>query len=36
MELNGKIPARRLEPIMVKNKEKPVELYEVPWQDPAS
>ncbi len=32
-QLNGKIPARRLPPIMVKNKEKPVELYEVPWQD---
>ncbi len=33
LQLNGKIPARRLQPIMVKNKEKPVELYEVPWQD---
>ncbi len=32
-QLYGKVPARRLAPIMVKNKEKPVELYEVPWQD---
>jgi adenylate cyclase len=30
-ELSGKIPARRLEPIRVKGKEAPVELYDVPW-----
>jgi len=36
LQLNGKIRGQRLEPILVKNKEKPVELYEVPWQDPVS
>jgi adenylate cyclase len=36
LELNGKIPARRLEPIRVKGKETPVELHEVLWQNPAS
>jgi adenylate cyclase len=34
--LNDKIPAQRLEPIRVKGKETPVELYEVTWKDPAS
>ena len=32
-QLNGKIPAQRLEPIRVKGKETPVELYEIRWQD---
>jgi adenylate cyclase len=32
-EVNGKISARRLEPIRVKGKETPVELHEVLWQD---
>jgi adenylate cyclase len=37
LQLNGKIPATRLDPIRVKGKETPVELYEVFWQDsPAS
>ena len=36
MLLNGRIPAQRLEPIRVKGKETPVELYEVFWQDPTS
>jgi len=36
LQLNGRIPAQRLEPIRVKGKETPVELYEVFWQDPAS
>jgi len=36
LQLNGRIPAQRLEPIRVKGKETPVELYEVPWKDPAS
>jgi adenylate cyclase len=31
--LNGKIRAQRLEPIRVKGKETPVDLYEVVWQD---
>jgi adenylate cyclase len=31
-QLNGTIPAQRLDPIRVKGKETPVELYEVPWQ----
>jgi len=31
--LNRKIPAQRLEPIRVKGKEEPVELYEVSWQE---
>ncbi len=31
--LNGIIPAQRLEPILVKGKETPVELYEILWQD---
>jgi adenylate cyclase len=34
--LNADIPAQRLEPIRVKGKETPVELYEIYWQDPAS
>jgi adenylate cyclase len=34
--LNGKIPAERLEPIRVKGKETPVELYAVLWQDPVA
>jgi adenylate cyclase len=29
--LNSQWPARRLEPIMVKGKETPVEIYEVVW-----
>ena len=33
-ELNGSIPAQRLEPIRVKGKETPVELHEVLWQNP--
>jgi adenylate cyclase len=36
LQLNGAIPAQRLEPIRVKGKETPVELYEVPWREPAS
>ena len=36
LELNGTIPAQRLEPIRVKGKETPVELHEVLWQDPVS
>jgi adenylate cyclase len=35
-QLNGRIPGQRLEPIRVKGKETPVELYEVSWQDPVS
>ncbi|MFZ0964861.1 MAG: adenylate/guanylate cyclase domain-containing protein, partial [Terriglobia bacterium] len=34
--LSGRIPTQRLEPIRVKGKETPVELYEVLWQDPVS
>ena len=34
--LNGGVPAQRLEPILVKGKETPVELYEILWQDAAS
>lgn len=30
-QLSGKIPAKRLEPIRVKGKETPVELYDVLW-----
>ncbi|HMD83835.1 MAG TPA: adenylate/guanylate cyclase domain-containing protein [Terriglobia bacterium] len=33
LQLDGSIPAQRLEPIRVKGKEEPVELYEVSWQD---
>jgi adenylate cyclase len=33
--LNGGVPAQRLEPILVKGKETPVELYEILWQDAA-
>jgi adenylate cyclase len=36
LQLNGCIPAQRLEPIRVKGKDTPVELYEVFWQDPVS
>ena len=36
LQLNGRIPAQRLEPIRVKGKETPVELHEVLWQDPVS
>ena len=36
LQLNGRIPAQRLEPIRVKGKETPVELHEVFWQDPVS
>ena len=36
LQLNGRIPGQRLEPIRVKGKETPVELYEVFWQNPAS
>jgi adenylate cyclase len=32
-ELNGSIPAQRLDPIRVKGKETPVELLEVLWQE---
>jgi adenylate cyclase len=32
-QLHGEIPAQRLEPIRVKGKETPVELYEIRWQD---
>jgi len=35
-ELNGGMPAQRLEPIRVKGKEAPVELYQLLWQDTAS
>jgi adenylate cyclase len=34
--LNGGVPAQRLEPILVKGKQTPVELYEILWQDAAS
>ncbi len=34
MQLNGSIPAQRLDPIRVKGKETPVDLYEVFWKDP--
>jgi adenylate cyclase len=33
--LNGGVPAQRLEPILVKGKQTPVELYEILWQDAA-
>jgi adenylate cyclase len=33
--LNGGVPAQRLEPIRVKGKQTPVELYEIPWPDAA-
>jgi adenylate cyclase len=36
LELNGSIPAKRLEPIRVKGKDTPVELYEILWQHPVS
>ena len=36
LELNGRIPAQRLEPIRVKGKETPVELHEILWQKPVS
>jgi adenylate cyclase len=36
LQLNGSIPAQRLEPIRVKGKETPVELHEVHWQNPVS
>ena len=36
LQLNGSIPAQRLEPIRVKGKETPVELHEVFWQEPIS
>jgi len=36
LQLNGRIPARRLDPIRVKGKETPVELYDVSWQDSLS
>ncbi len=36
LQLDGSIPAQRLEPIRVKGKEEPVELYEVSWQDAVS
>jgi adenylate cyclase len=32
MQLNGSIPAQRLDPIRVKGKETPVDLYEVFWK----
>jgi adenylate cyclase len=32
-QLNGVFPARRLEPIRVKGKETPVEIYEILWND---
>jgi adenylate cyclase len=35
-QLNGQFPARRLEPIRVKGKETPVEIYEIPWKDPVA
>jgi adenylate cyclase len=35
-QLDGRIAGRRLEPIRVKGKETPVELYEVFWQEPVS
>lgn len=31
--LNGNFPAHRLEPIRVKGKETPVEIYEIPWEE---
>ena len=34
MQLNGSIPAQRLEPIRVKGKETPVELLQILWQYP--
>jgi adenylate cyclase len=35
-QLNGRIPAQRLDPIRVKGKETPVELHEIRWQEPVS
>ncbi len=32
-ELNGSFPAKKLEPIRVKGKEVPVEIYEIPWAE---
>lgn len=36
LQLDGKIPAQRLEPIRVKGKETPVELLEIQWQAPVA
>ena len=36
LQLNGSVPAQRLEPIRVKGKETPVELHEVLWHKPVS
>jgi adenylate cyclase len=35
-QLNGSVPAQRLDPIRVKGKETPVELHEVLWQYPVA
>lgn len=34
VEISGYTPARRLDPIRVKGKEVPVEVYEIPWDKP--
>lgn len=31
--LNDRLPAQRLEPIRVKGKETPIEIYEIPWAE---
>ena len=36
LQLNNSIPAQRLDPIRVKGKETPVDLYEVFWNDPVA
>ena len=36
LELNGRMPAQRLDPIRVKGKETPVELHEILWKDQGS
>jgi adenylate cyclase len=36
LQLNGRIPAQRLDPIRVKGKETPVELHEIIWKETGS
>jgi adenylate cyclase len=35
-QLNGNFPAQRLEPIQVKGRETPVEVYEILWREPVA
>jgi adenylate cyclase len=35
-QLGGTIPAERLEPIRVKGKTEPVEIYQLLWQKPSA